>query len=112
MSVLSCCISGVVVIGDDIDIIVLGVEGNQVRFGIRDPRGVSVHRKEIYDRIRLENAQGIHKPLPVREKDDILVLTCCIAERVIIDDDIYFTVLGVNGEDIKLNLVLPKGRTR
>jgi len=44
-----------IIIGDDIEVIVLGVQGEQVRLGVRAPRSVSVHRREIYEQIMLAN---------------------------------------------------------
>ena len=45
-------------IGDDIEVIVLGVKGNQVRLGVSAPLAVSVHREEVYQRIRAEQAEA------------------------------------------------------
>ena len=44
-----------VVIGSDIEITVLEIRGEQVRLGIRAPRDISVHRKEVFDQIVIEN---------------------------------------------------------
>jgi carbon storage regulator len=48
-------------IGDEITITVLGIKGNQVRFGFSAPSTVPVHREEVYERIRAEIAAGISK---------------------------------------------------
>jgi len=41
-----------IVIGDEVTITILSVKGKQVRIGINAPPNVSVHREEIYQRIR------------------------------------------------------------
>jgi len=58
MLILTRRVGETVVIGDDVQVTVLGVKGNQVRLGVTAPRDVSVHRLEIYDRIRKEQEPG------------------------------------------------------
>ena len=44
-----------IVIGSDIRVTVLEMQGRQIRLGIEAPSDVSVHRGEVYERIREEN---------------------------------------------------------
>lgn len=62
MLILTRRVGETVVIGNDVDITVLGVKGNQVRLGVKAPREVSVHREEIYKRIKNESAKGSGAP--------------------------------------------------
>ena len=39
-------------IGDSIEVVVFEVRGEQVRFGVRLPTGVSIHRKEIWEQLQ------------------------------------------------------------
>ncbi|HEY3699771.1 MAG TPA: carbon storage regulator CsrA [Spongiibacteraceae bacterium] len=57
MLVLSRRLDETLIIGDDIKITVLGISGNQVRLGIAAPKEVSVHREEVYLRIKQETKQ-------------------------------------------------------
>jgi carbon storage regulator len=49
-------------VGNEIEITVLEVRGEQVRLGIRAPRTVTVHRKEIFEQIRQENQNAVSAP--------------------------------------------------
>ena len=54
MLVLTRRIGELFYIGDDVRVVVLEVNGNQVRLGIEAPKHIAVHREEIYRRIRRE----------------------------------------------------------
>jgi carbon storage regulator len=59
MLILTRRVGETVVIGDDVDVTVLGIKGRQVRLGVKAPKEVAVHRKEIYDRICRERDQRL-----------------------------------------------------
>jgi carbon storage regulator len=58
MLVLTRKVGQSIVIGNEIEVVVLEVRGEQVRIGIRAPKTVTVHRKEIYEQIHDETPGG------------------------------------------------------
>jgi len=46
-----------IMIGDDVEIIIVDVRGDKVRLGITAPKEIPVHRREIYDAIQKEKAE-------------------------------------------------------
>jgi len=44
-----------IMIGDDIVVTLLEIKGSQARIGVKAPREISIHRHEIFERIRQEN---------------------------------------------------------
>lgn len=53
MLILTRKIGESLIIGDDVEITVLSVRGNQVKLGVNAPKEIAVHRQEIYERIKV-----------------------------------------------------------
>lgn len=54
MLVLARHLNESIMIGDEIEIVVVAVSSDQVKLGIRAPRSVAVHRKEVFEEIQRE----------------------------------------------------------
>lgn len=52
-----------ILIGDDIEVAVVGLSSGQVRIGIRAPKGISVDRRELRQRKLDEGVQGSSGPV-------------------------------------------------
>lgn len=61
MLVLSRKFNENIVIGDDIVVKVVRLEGDVVKLGIQAPASVSVHRQEVYDEIQRSNKTALTK---------------------------------------------------
>ena len=64
MLILTRRVRETLMIGDDVTVTVLGVKGNQVRIGVNAPKEVSVHREEIYERIKKEQSGSAESDIP------------------------------------------------
>lgn len=58
MLILTRRVGEVIVIGPDVTITVMQLQGNQVRLGVKAPAAVTVHRQEVADRIAAEKKAG------------------------------------------------------
>lgn len=50
-----------IMIGNDIEITLLEIKGDQVKIGISAPKSVPVYRKEIYVQIQEENKSAVQE---------------------------------------------------
>lgn len=50
-----------IMLGNDIEITVLEIKGDQVKLGIKVPKSVPIYRKEIYLQIQEENRQAVRE---------------------------------------------------
>ncbi len=48
-----------ITIGDDVVVTIIEVKGSLVKVGIEAPKSVSVHRQEIYDKIKEQNIKAL-----------------------------------------------------
>lgn len=68
MLVLTRKVNEAIQIGDDIEIKVLSVSGDQIKIGIEAPKHVEINRKEIYLSIQEENNKAAEAPLNLLEQ--------------------------------------------
>ena len=55
MLILARKVGETIVIGDDVRVIVLDVNGSQIRFGIDAPKDVVINREEVHNKIQAED---------------------------------------------------------
>ncbi|MGA1847546.1 carbon storage regulator CsrA [Deferribacter abyssi] len=74
MLVLTRKIGESIVIGDEIEVRIININGKTVRIGIDAPKHIVVHRKEIYEEIVKEN-------ISAAREDNIISLASLIKEK-------------------------------
>lgn len=50
-----------IIVGDDIEVTILEIDGDHVKLGISAPKSVKVYRRELYEEIKKANAASIVK---------------------------------------------------
>ncbi|MHB8062976.1 MAG: carbon storage regulator CsrA [Ruminiclostridium sp.] len=70
MLVLSRKKDQAIIIGDNIELTIIEIQGDQVRIGINAPKNVSIFRKELFLEIQEENKKAASSGIV--ELDDIL----------------------------------------
>ncbi|MGG0720056.1 carbon storage regulator CsrA [Robertmurraya massiliosenegalensis] len=68
MLVLTRKLNQAIQIGDDIEIKILSVDGEQIKVGINAPKNVEIHRKEVYLAIQEENNQALDTTMDILTK--------------------------------------------
>lgn len=61
-----------IVIGNDIEVTILEVKGDQVKIGINAPKSVPVYRKELYLQIKEANKEAVEQATVVEALKDML----------------------------------------
>ncbi|WP_020619539.1 carbon storage regulator CsrA [Paenibacillus daejeonensis] len=60
-----------IIIDGEIEVVVLGVEGDAVKLGIRAPRNVDIYRKEIYTAIQAANRDAVTASIPLSQLTEL-----------------------------------------
>ncbi len=61
MLILTRRVGETLMIGDQVEVTVLGIKGNQVRIGVKAPRDISVHREEVFERLHHDELENRRK---------------------------------------------------
>lgn len=70
MLILTRKIGEVLLVGDDVEITVLNVRGNQVKLGVNAPKEIAVHRQEIYEKIKAAEREEQFETFVIKEGID------------------------------------------
>ena len=103
-----------IMIGDHVEVEVVGLKSGTVRLRIAAPRSVGVHRREVYDAIRLAaepGATGVG-PIPPAGVDagepGSLVLTRREGQTIIIGGEVGIDVVEARPGTVRLRVIAPR----
>jgi len=58
-----------IIIDGQTEVVILGIQGEQVKLGVVAPKSIAVHRKEIYEQILAENLRAAQNSDPATVKE-------------------------------------------
>lgn len=77
MLVLSRKINQSIIIGDNIEIMLIDIRGDQIKLGINAPKNVKIFRKEVYEEIENQNLESYKEATA----DKINILTSFVKNK-------------------------------
>ena len=73
MLILSRRVGESIIIGDNIEITIVDIKGNQIKVGIKAPSEIRVHRYEIYQKIQEENKLATESSIQPELLDKVVI---------------------------------------
>ena len=61
-----------IMLGNDIEVTVLEIKGDQVKIGVKAPKTIPIYRRELYLQIRQSNKEAADGDIPVRALEGLL----------------------------------------
>lgn len=103
-----------IMVGDDVQLEVIGIKSGTVRIKIVAPRSIPVHRREVFEAIQSSSEPGRVAPSSVNRDDRPakpgggLVLTRSTLQSIMIGDDVEVTIVEIRPTTAKLKISAPK----
>lgn len=72
MLALSRKINESIMLGNDIEVTVLEIKGDQVKIGVKAPKSVPIYRRELYLQIRQSNKEAAGGELSVQALEQLM----------------------------------------
>ncbi|WP_144934269.1 carbon storage regulator CsrA [Paenibacillus sp. 32O-W] len=61
-----------IMLGDDIELTVIGIEGEQIKLGISAPKEINIYRKEVYLNIKESNREAVDSRISIGQIKNLM----------------------------------------
>ncbi|MGN7381503.1 carbon storage regulator CsrA [Paenibacillus sp. SAFN-117] len=61
-----------IMLGDDIELTVIGIEGEQIKLGISAPKAINIYRKEVYLNIKESNREAVDSRISIGQIKNLM----------------------------------------